>query len=163
MHPLRSQGGDGRKGRGESLRPFVLPQTSDVPSPILGLGSGRGPGHLPLAAGVAPCSRPFGFGQLDEVFQGQTPIKEIHSTNAFFFPMKRHQRTKPTEYPFPWRDEFAIAVWLDPGLRKLLGLTVSSCVKGEDCSVLVSHLPSLLHVSSWMERLDRLNPEVLPF
>ena len=77
--------------------------------------------------------------------------------------MKRQQRTKRTEYPFSWSDEFAIAFWLDPALRKLLGLTVSSCVKGEDRSALVSHLPSLLHVSSWMESLDRLNPEVLPF
>lgn len=46
MHPLRSQGGDGRKVRGEHLRPFVFPETSGVPSPVLGLGSGRGPGHM---------------------------------------------------------------------------------------------------------------------
>ena len=71
MHPFPSQGGDGRKVGGESLSPFVLPRTSDLPSPILGLGGGRGPEHVLLAAGVAPCFRPFGFGQLDEVFQGQ--------------------------------------------------------------------------------------------
>ena len=91
------------------------PQTGDLPSSVLVLGDGKGPGcTLPkwLLA-----SNPLGFRQLNGVFQGQTRNQES-SLHKCMFLMKKQQKNKVNEVSLFMERDFCHCLLAGPGSHK---------------------------------------------